>query len=293
MTAHLIHVGLPKAGSTFLQCWFAAHPQFAYQGGGLAGFRDVNGIGLEAATPNEETKWRVTSSEALSAPRADAGRTLMYYNRTGREPMAEEQARACHILAALFAGATILLITRGFRTVLLSGYSEFVRNGGSASLTKLLEGPQHDYPWNYDWLICLYRAAFGTDKVIVLPFEMLRDSPECFLREIETRLGLEHFPYSAPPVNVGASALELTWYPILTRAVRIVAGEGRPLENLYIRLLYGGRLGFAARLLQRLAPQSEVSSDLIDDAVIDRFRGTATLLRELTSYQPYRADYLL
>jgi hypothetical protein len=293
MIPHLIHIGLPKAGSTYLQHWFAAHPQLAYYPDGLGGFRDVNGLVVEAAAPPVGICWRVTSSEAFSAPRADAGSQLVDYDRSGRAPIAEEQARACRVLLGLFPGATILIVTRGFRSAILSGYSEFVRTGGSEMLADLLRGPVRDHPWNYDALVSLYRGAFGADRVIVLPFELLRDSPVRFLREIESRLRLDHFPFSSRPANVSASPVELAWYPRMTRAVREIAGAGGRVERLYGRLLYRGRLAPVARLLQRLAPQRPVTADVVDDAFLEQFRGNAELLRDEPLYQPYRTDYLL
>jgi|GEM_PF-5080405 len=41
MRGHLIHIGFPKSGSTFLQEWFRQHPQLFYAPGGLGGFYNV------------------------------------------------------------------------------------------------------------------------------------------------------------------------------------------------------------------------------------------------------------
>ncbi|MGH2941655.1 MAG: hypothetical protein ACRDLN_02605 [Solirubrobacteraceae bacterium] len=38
---HLIHIGVPEAGSTFLQRWFATPPKLGYVEGGPAGFATV------------------------------------------------------------------------------------------------------------------------------------------------------------------------------------------------------------------------------------------------------------
>src|SRR3954467_7065515 len=70
MTRHLIHIGFPKAGSTFLQHWFAAHPQIAYAKGGNAGIEGAFAIVDAALSPAAPQRWRVTSAEALTAPLA-------------------------------------------------------------------------------------------------------------------------------------------------------------------------------------------------------------------------------
>ena len=43
---HLIHIGFPKAASTFLQHWFDRHPEIAYRPGGLAGMHTVYDLSL-------------------------------------------------------------------------------------------------------------------------------------------------------------------------------------------------------------------------------------------------------
>jgi hypothetical protein len=290
---HLIHVGLPKAGSTYLQGWFAAHPQLGYRPGGIAGFGCVFDFAAEAVEPHGRVRWRVTSDETLSAPRADPAGGRIRYDREGRSSIAEEQARACQLLAGTFPGATVLIVTRGFRSVTLSAHSEYVRTGGTELLSEILRSPPRDHPWQYDELIGLYRGTFGADRVIVLPFELLRDAPDRFLGELERRLGLDHFPYSSPPVNVGASAAELAWYPLFTRVARRLGKSGSRWDRLYRALLYRGRLARPARLLQRLRPQPLATADLVGEAFLAQFRGSAECLRDEPLYDRYRADYLL
>jgi hypothetical protein len=49
MSRHLVHIGYPKAGSTYLQRWFASHPQLAYREGGIAGFPNVYALARDGA----------------------------------------------------------------------------------------------------------------------------------------------------------------------------------------------------------------------------------------------------
>lgn len=292
MTGHLIHIGLPKAGSTYLQRWFAAHPQIGYRPGGIAGFEHIVDLSAEAVAPDRDVRWRVTSHEGLSAPIVAQGSRIRY-GREGRSSIAEEQARICTLLARAFPEARVLIVTRGFRAVTLSAFSQYARTGGTETLGETLRPPPRDYPWHYDRLIGGYRAAFGAERVIVLPFELLRDSPERFLGEIERRLGLDHFPYSGGPVNVAASAAELAWYPLLTRIVDRFAKPQGWWDRRYRQWLYQGRLAGLARLLQRLRPQPPATADLIDEGFLAQFRGSAECLREEPLHAPYRADYLL
>jgi hypothetical protein len=77
-------------------------------------------------------------------------------------------------------------VTRGFRSMMLSTYSQYVRTRGLASVAAVAAlagsaGTVNQAPWNYDFLIRLYRCAFGEAKVMVLPFELLRDDASAFL----------------------------------------------------------------------------------------------------------------
>ena len=153
MTGHLIHIGFAKAGSTFLRSWFAQHPQLAYAPGGVAGFRDVYSMVQASASPGPQPLYRVTSAEALATPVADFGRDSFDYEAIQRNPMPDAQARACDLLAHLFPTAHILIVTRGFRSMMLSTYSQYLRTGGLASLAALCAlagsaGVVNQAPWN-------------------------------------------------------------------------------------------------------------------------------------------------
>lgn len=293
MKAHLIHIGLPKTGSTYLQRWFAKHPQMAFREGGIAGFGGVDEIARDAASPGP-ARVRVTSSELLGVA----------YSRSGLGPDYaldgsvdhDGQARACAMLASLFPTAYVLLVTRGFRALLLSSYSEYVRQGGPCDFSEQLP-PVDDRQknvWNYDALVALYRRAFG-DRLIVLPYELLRDSPERFLREIESGLGVDSFPPLEEKLNAALSPAELRWYPRLSRLVRrLPVGDRlrRRIFALYVSRIGGRRLGQLVALLQRLRPAPPVRpGPEWNEALARQVRGMADVLCEDPLYAPYAADY--
>ncbi|HFC11873.1 MAG TPA: hypothetical protein ENJ56_03440, partial [Anaerolineae bacterium] len=59
----LIHIGYPKAGSTYLQNWFEQHPAFQFSHGGILGFDDIwQLVRVGLATPASLQKWFVTSA---------------------------------------------------------------------------------------------------------------------------------------------------------------------------------------------------------------------------------------
>lgn len=295
MTGHLIHIGYPKTGSNFLRRWFAGHPQLSYADGGIAGFNNVYDIARSAAVAPEDIRYRVTSSEGLATPHADVGGPLDGYDRTRWGGFSAAHAIVCDTLASLFPEARILIVTRGFRSMIISSYSQYVRTGGTADFPRFcgdIAGVvgRGDNPWDYDHLIGCYVAAFGKENVIVLPYELLRDDHAAFTRELERRLGIDRFDGNPERVNAGLSTAELVWYPRITRAVRALPIGGR-LLRFYIRATAENRLRRPIRVLQSLRPDAHLQFD-VPDQLLEAFRGTATRVRHERPYAPYLADYL-
>lgn len=283
MSRHLIHVGYPKTGSTFLQKWFASHPQLAFRESGLAGFRDVYTLAHDIVTGGQPA-YRVTSSERLSSPNANMAEGLEDY--TSPVSMRDMQAEVCRTLASVFPNATILVVTRGFRGMILSSYSQYVRTGGEAGLPGFF-ATLADHPWDYDAVIGMYARAFGAQNVIVLPYELLRDDSDAFLRELSARLQLEPVAASREPVNVTLTPAELHWYPRFTRLVRRFAP--RPLLRRYAGVVMNNRLRWPIRVLAKLRTHAPLA---VPDAVLEQYRGRASSLRDDALYAPYAADYL-
>src|SRR3954468_15161755 len=140
MSRHLIHIGYAKAGSTFLQRWFAAHPQIQYVEGGIAGYRDIYDVARQSAEPPPGIRWRVSSSEGLATPHPFVGLRDIDYRRMHGLHLPTAQANVRDALARLFPQASVLLVTRGFRSVMLSSYSQYVRTGGPDDFFVLREG---------------------------------------------------------------------------------------------------------------------------------------------------------
>lgn len=301
MSGHLIHIGYPKTGSTFLQRWFAGHPQLAFADGGIAGYHDVYSVVRESASTTAGVLYRVTSYEGLSAPRSSAGQEPVDYQALARTSMQDAQARVCAMLASLFSNAHVLIVTRGFRSMILSSYSQYARSGGDTALTDLIAGSldpasaAHESlrdPFHYDHLITTYVQAFGADKVIVMPYELLRDDATAFLHALEARLGITHVPAAPDRINTSLSPVEMQWYPRLTRAARRwPIGSG--LRHWYFRGALRNRFRTPIAILQRLHPATPITAATIPDELLDTYRGKAETLRGNALFQPYAADYLL
>jgi hypothetical protein len=293
MTGHLIHIGFPKTGTNYLRRWYAAHPQLAYVDGRIAGFQDVYSIVRQGAAPRPEVRYRVTSCEGLAMPSPSfglpvvGGRTHWPWSK-----VAGAQATVCTMLAELFPSARVLVLTRGYRSMIVSSYSQYVRTGGEADFDQYCAViADSGNPWQYDRLLALYEPAFGASNVIVMPYELLRDDVDAFTRALEERLGIDH--HAAPPerVNAGVSPEEMAWYPRLSRVVEALP-IGGTLRRLYARNAFVNRFRHPIRLLQRLHPRRPVTAAMIPEALLDALRPGAERLRTYPLYEPYAADYL-
>jgi hypothetical protein len=300
MQGHLIHIGFAKAGSTALQAWFDVHPKLVHVTNGLAGHSGGEHLARHAATEEDLHRWYVTSSEHLSVPR----RAYDRMDGPADGPIADRRARACKLLYALFGDATILIVTRGFRAILASAYSQYVRTGGTLAppeLVRLLPDPESGVDaaddLDYDATIALYRETFGAEHVLVLPYELLRDDPLAFVATLEDRLGIERSGIAPPRVNTALSEAELYWYPRLTRvaqrATTPFGARGAHAFDFYRARIGRHRLGRGVALLARMSPDAVVNpAHHVPAELVERCRGRASSVATLPAYAPYAAEYL-
>lgn len=303
MARHLIHIGYPKTGSTFLQSWFERHPALRYEPGGLGGFRNV----YEAARPPaREFDYFVTSFEGLATPHESAGGIRLEFG--GAEPVRPDPVKAnqravCKVLRAVFPGSRVLIVTRGFKGMIASAYSQSVRMGGRLHpaemcrelAARLCEDATHYY--DFDYLIRLYVEAFGEENVFVMPYEMLRGDQAAFLAALEEQLGIRHADITLGRVNESLSPEELYWYPLISRAVSRAAAllgpaRFRRFYTWYVGLTLENRLRHLVRALRLLRPGRRVTASDFPEEVLDYCRGRARCLRENPLYAPYAAEYL-
>jgi hypothetical protein len=304
MTRHLIHIGYPKAGSTFLQAWFERHPELCYITGGLGGFHNVWQV---SRSFDETYKYYVTSCEDLSTPHKSSGGIKLAYG--GAEPFdddrrKEKQARVCSVLKSLFPQSRILIVTRGFKGLIVSGYSQIVRTGGRVHLGEMcrqyaigLQDESYNH-YDFDYLLRLYGEAFGEENLIVLPYELLRDDQEKFISVLEERLGLRHVEIKLGRVNPSLSPEELYWYPVISRLVSAGASRLGPVwfpkvYRRYVRLTLDNRLRPLIRLLRLLKPDKKITDADFPVEIMSHFEGKATRLKADPLYAPYAAEYLL
>ncbi|MFT4912808.1 MAG: hypothetical protein ACI9YM_001389 [Brevundimonas sp.] len=284
---HVIHVGYAKAGSSLLQQWFLDHPEITFRQGGLGGFQDIYDL-IRTTTHLKQPRCLVTSCEGLSAPRKDAGSINVDYSDMAAK-MSARQENACQLLKTLFPNATILIVTRGFKGLMMSSYSQYVRTGGHNDLEDLFD-TDGDLGCHYDALIALYREAFA-GRVTVLPYELLSDDPGAFRTALEQVLGVGGHPFPQRRVNPSLSRIELRWYPRLARFIHRLH-LGHRVRTAFVNCAFHNRLAVPIRWLDRLFPVKPVTPDCLPTSAMEGFRGMARTLETDPLYRPYADRYL-
>ena len=168
--SNLVHIGFPRCGSTYLQHWFGRHSQLYFKDVTLGGFRDTLDICRSSVEPMKpELKYFVTSCEGFSLPYYGVGRNIVdllegaYSYPTHVQVL---QANACLALADLFPGAKILIVTRGFKPLLISLYNQFVRMGYQKTLAEMSRDFVASGGADYSFVIDLYQSSFGKENII-------------------------------------------------------------------------------------------------------------------------------
>jgi hypothetical protein len=292
---HVLHVGFPKTGSKFLQTWFAAHPEIGFSPWGFGGFADTHQLVTEAARGVPEPLVRVTSHEALLAPFPDlanlgagAGPLL---------PTRQAQKQACRLVAGLFAAARIVIVTRGFGTLLPSLYAEMVLGGATFSFDDFCAALYRQAERGEDMLqlpeaIADYEARFGVSNVLALPYELLRDQPEAFLRALSEFLGVEAFASTSAIVHPSPPAVLLPAYRRLTGIVQALPTPARAREALTRRYISAMRIGKLERLAALLVRRGGASPEpVVPEPLVRLLKQRCAPLSARPAFRRFEQDY--
>jgi len=216
----IIHVGYPKAASTWLQQVLFKNKDAGF----LApwGMRS-NGAITQLAVKDKflsESAQRVFHKGLQEAVKSSLVPVLSHENMSGNparnQYWGKEVANRIH---AIFPEALILIVIREQKSILRSWYKYHIKCGGKRSLdqfinakTVMSEGKifrllEH---FEYDLLIGYYQSIFGLNNVLVLPFELLKISKESFVKKIfgfaDLNNSIDCIDYTEPPKNVSCKA---------------------------------------------------------------------------------------
>ncbi|VVM73171.1 hypothetical protein PS664_01900 [Pseudomonas fluorescens] len=236
----LIHIGLPKSASTYIQA-------AALQRGDVQVLQWHNYAQniIHAASLEVYLRGPGGSSIAPHQPRTDAPVFVSSEELCGWAPRPvttiEIQAYQSLVATALkheLPDAKVLIVTRSPLSFVDSYYNQAVKEGASenprvfaerwhAMLLELL---------NYTRLYDLYASQFGASNVLVIPVELLRDQPDRFYDMIEGHAGFTLRPRSPESIqhNRSLAGHELQAMRVLNRIVKVLSADqqGKPEQFL-------------------------------------------------------------
>jgi len=101
-------------------------------------------------------------------------------------------------LVQVFPGARVLVIVREQRSMIVSTYKQYVREGGALPPSKFIRPPTSRsmrVPWfdlrhfEYHRLLAYYRSLFGPESVLALTYEQFVADPRAFVAELASFAG--------------------------------------------------------------------------------------------------------
>ena len=200
MIRPLVHTGLIKAASTFLQARVFADPRFGFAPPvAEARLFLADRLLLADGWDWDESEHR-TAFAALNEGVRDAVPVWSEERLLG-DPVANQYQgpEAAERLARAMPDARVLIVLREQRDFTLSVYKEALHDGQTLSLLDLIgtgDEPQGFRPrlredfLRYERALARYRALFGADAVLALPIEMLRADPDAFLARLQAFAGV-------------------------------------------------------------------------------------------------------
>jgi hypothetical protein len=192
----LVHIGYHKTGSRWLRFLFFGDPRTGF------GWVDKTGpdhpvrrlVGARSLEFDAEAS-RAEFSPLLERIEAEGLSPVVSFERFSGNPFSGgyDSKEIADRLASVFPGSRFLMVVREQRSMIVSTYKQYVREGGALSPTKFMTPPTSRsmrIPWfdfrhfEYDRLLAYYRSLFGPEAVLALTYEQFVADPRTFVAEI-------------------------------------------------------------------------------------------------------------
>jgi hypothetical protein len=260
MREPLIHIGYHKTGSTWLQDEIFADPSYGFVQA------DPRMLADEAFISVNPFAFDASQAAELFRPLfADAGERdlvpVVSHERLSGDPNSGgvDSRDIADRLNETFPNGRVLIVIREQREMLLSVYKSQVRFTTYTIAERWRDrtirerrtpGPTLDY-FAYHYLVAYYQKLFGAERVLVLPYELLRRDAVGFVARIARFVDVApptDVPNASVNVSLPAGLLHLNRYVnIVLRASGLSERFQGPIQE---RRLMRGHL----KVLRKLAP---------------------------------------
>lgn len=298
MSKTIIHIGSPKAGSKFLQAYFSQHPSIYYDHKDFGEFHKHGKLDETLSFLRLTKPTNVFSSEKLVCPSFYVNFQNGSYNK--ENDIKKHQSETAKKLGEWAPDATILFIVRGFKTVLPSLYAQHIASGGVDEYAEFLENYQQEVTqiYNYDYIYQVYRGYFEEEKILVVPFELLKTDKDVFLKLIEDQFDVPHHHFISKKVNKSLSPKHIDFYRRLSkfvyRIIRIFPKFlRRKMTNFYILVLESGVMikikdtFWSKKGEWKLSPETKAK----EEAVLMKMIDNAKEITQLKHVYPFSEYY--
>ncbi len=197
----LIHIGLHKTGSTWLQqAIFHDHARGFTTEAGAPRHQLVHDFVLPDPLAYDPQEARRLYLPYITAAAQEGQTLVLSHERLSGYPSSGcyDRGLIAERLHASFPEAKILIVLREQRALIRSMYSQHITDGGNGTLDQFLYRPERGLgrrPWfnfdmyAFDRLIELYRRLFGADRVLTLTYEHLNADSQGFVDAISAFCG--------------------------------------------------------------------------------------------------------
>ncbi len=293
MSQILLHVGFPKAGSSFLGQWFHQNPNFIFKDFAICGFNNTQELMNMAIKHKDfDSKVFVLRDMKFSSPQSN--------DFTEINNIEDFQKKTAKTLHTLFPKAKILIVTRGFESALKASYSQYIKEGGLLKYNKLIENNKETkwFPYNYTYLIKIYVNLFGSENILILPFELLKNNSTLFIKNIETFLNIQYFSFCPTINNQSLTPQQITFMRKINNVVYLTFFLLGPFHKitykLYLKILDKHKTNnwnnFIFKLFSKLF-KPEKFNFIFTKEIKDKFKEHGHLLNNYYEYKNLKKEY--
>ena len=232
----LLHVGLHKCGSTWLQNNLFDNPKtgFSSPWGRLPGIAVTEFVASDPlAFDDAAVRARLEAAARMPVGAENQTVVLSHEALSSRPHHGSYYAPQVAVrLRKVFPNARVLVIFREQVSLIHSLYGEHLRGSGRLTLQEFI-GTGNEPPgftglcqlnfFCFDRLIEMYRNTFGDDNVLALPLEMLSTEPTRFVQNICSFGGGTY--YELPTTEKANTASGPITYEVLRRSNAIIRGN--------------------------------------------------------------------